>query len=603
MARTTRGTVLKTTFPAPTCVRYSGRTTWLTRDSTRSLSSYKVSSFGWTPQAKKQELFHPDSRYIILRADRHTSAEPEAVKKEEKAREPDLGSDELVDKLLFMERKAPVQSVEAVETHSKDASESSTQFTTAPPALSEVQPTFMTSILVGETLRATADDRLVPSTVLAPHHPLSALLSNPYLPLPVQRDPLNSTNTISFINDSGSKSAPLDIFPLAAVRPNPMVTPTSSLETFQTAMALPAKPSPSAVAARYPFSLLSGTPPPPAPPPPTAAASPTLDLSPQAERPAAKRRKVIHPAGERRRSSRLGSSPLKPDYTETEELNPGRSILSSPFVKVSNGTSPRLQTTPAQEPRLQPTRSSARLTPSTQAPTDERQTPVSALKSHLALAVSSPVGTDGLPTLKRRGRPPKNAPSATNPTLSLDQPIRKKLGRPRKASVQRRLEAEAKALELAQELERVEHERRRKEREREEADMERARAGTVEGYLMWRFDTEMDEDGEEEPIVYLYVCVSSLAASPGTSTDISTAEWPLYRYELSVSQEFQRAGLGRYLVSRIEDVGRAWGCRKVMLTVLKSSSFPPLLSFASSLKTSKTDEGAYLTLRWLGQAT
>lgn len=70
-----------------------------------------------------------------------------------------------------------------------------------------------------------------------------------------------------------------------------------------------------------------------------------------------------------------------------------------------------------------------------------------------------------------------------------------------------------------------------------------------------------------------------------------------------MSQEFQRAGLGRYLVSRIEDVGRAWGCRKVMLTVLKSSSFPPFLSFASSLKTSKTDEGAYLILRWLDQAT
>lgn len=507
MDRTSRGSVLKEPSRAPTCVRYSGRTTRLTRDSTRSLSSYKVSSFGWTPQAKKQELFHPDSRYIILRADRHTSAEPEAVKEEETAREPDLGSDEVVDELLVMERKVPVQSVEAVEPHSKDASEGSTPFTTAPPSLSKVQPAFAPSILVDETLRASADDKLVPSKVFPPHHPLNALLSNPYLPPPVQRDPLNITNITSFINDSDCKSAPSDILPLAAVQPNPMVTPTTSLETFQTAVTSPAKPCPLAVAARYPFSLLSSTPPPPAPPPPTpvASATPTLDLSPQAERPAAKRRKVIHPAGERRRSSRPGSSPLKPDHTETEDWKPGRSILSSPFVKVSIGTSSRLQTTPAQKPRLQPTRSSARLTPSTQAPPVERQTPVSALKSHLAVAVSSPVGTDGLPTPKRRGRPPKNAPSATTPTLSLDQPIRKKLGRPRKASVQRRLEAEAKALELAQELERVERERRRKEREREEAEMERARAGTVEGYLMWRFDTELDEDGEEEPIVYLYV--------------------------------------------------------------------------------------------------
>lgn len=130
------------------------------------------------------------------------------------------------------------------------------------------------------------------------------------------------------------------------------------------------------------------------------------------------------------------------------------------------------------------------------------------------------------------GSPAAAAPATPRPIASASTPLdaaaaeeeepynpyakRKKLGRPRKASVERRLayEAAAEAAELKQRAQRrAERQQLAEAAKREE---EERKSLSVEGYLMWRFDTEPNEHGIDEPIVYL--CVVSCCAPQANLT-------------------------------------------------------------------------------------
>lgn len=64
--------------------------------------------------------------------------------------------------------------------------------------------------------------------------------------------------------------------------------------------------------------------------------------------------------------------------------------------------------------------------------------------------------------------------------------------------------------------------------------------GELVAYTMFRFDTEEDAIGEEDPVVYCY--------------------------ELQVSSNARKLGLGAALMRDLESLGRDWKMRKVMLT-------------------------------------
>ena len=40
-------------------------------------------------------------------------------------------------------------------------------------------------------------------------------------------------------------------------------------------------------------------------------------------------------------------------------------------------------------------------------------------------------------------------------------------------------------------------------------------------------------------------------------------------YEIQVSNEYRRCGLGKVLMQRLADIGATWGMQKLMLTVFK----------------------------------
>jgi GNAT superfamily N-acetyltransferase len=43
----------------------------------------------------------------------------------------------------------------------------------------------------------------------------------------------------------------------------------------------------------------------------------------------------------------------------------------------------------------------------------------------------------------------------------------------------------------------------------------------------------------------------------------------MYSYEIQVSKDYRRHGLGRVLMQKLADIGTAWGMQKIMLTVFK----------------------------------
>ncbi|KAG8899521.1 hypothetical protein FRB99_006587 [Tulasnella sp. 403] len=69
---------------------------------------------------------------------------------------------------------------------------------------------------------------------------------------------------------------------------------------------------------------------------------------------------------------------------------------------------------------------------------------------------------------------------------------------------------------------------------------------TLAGYTMFRFDEEETmEDGVNEDVAYCY--------------------------ELQISPQFQRAGLGAILIHELEAVAKKWRMQKVMLTVFRTN--------------------------------
>ncbi|KIO20892.1 hypothetical protein M407DRAFT_132662 [Tulasnella calospora MUT 4182] len=70
---------------------------------------------------------------------------------------------------------------------------------------------------------------------------------------------------------------------------------------------------------------------------------------------------------------------------------------------------------------------------------------------------------------------------------------------------------------------------------------------TLVAYTMFRFDHEETmEDGIMDPVVYCY--------------------------EIQISQDTRRSGLGTVLMGDLEAIARKWKMKKVMLTVFRSQS-------------------------------
>jgi GNAT superfamily N-acetyltransferase len=89
---------------------------------------------------------------------------------------------------------------------------------------------------------------------------------------------------------------------------------------------------------------------------------------------------------------------------------------------------------------------------------------------------------------------------------------------------------------------------------------------------MWRFDTEENEEGKEEPIIYLLVSEPTLSPTYDPyfiPANARPAYLLLTRYELQVSSSHQKEGFGRLLVENVERIGSETGMRRVLLTVLK----------------------------------
>lgn len=78
-------------------------------------------------------------------------------------------------------------------------------------------------------------------------------------------------------------------------------------------------------------------------------------------------------------------------------------------------------------------------------------------------------------------------------------------------------------------------------------------------YTMFRFDRE---EGEE----VVYWCVN-------LNTDPEASVHPNFSsYELQVSKNAQKRGLGKKLTQQLADIGSKWGMQKVMLTALKRNT-------------------------------
>lgn len=541
-------------------------------------ASYKVSSFGWTPSAKKSELFHDDSRYILLR-----HATPAEVKQ---AQTKDESTQETKPAALVSDVGAAPSSAAAAGVVPAHSFASSTTAAAPADVVSAVpEPTPVVAHVASED----DDERKVADLLGQPTSSSPAeLVRAPVVPAPAPT------------------TTPLP----ATILPNPPThLPLVASSSFTSTAGMLSSPAGRISTMKYPFSLLSSTP----PPPPSVATVAAPAATPNPVKGKAKKVEV----GERRRSARIQSSPAAAPATTTTAGLPSPLAAGPPVLP--GATSAALRATPgsasrfrsiAPHPILQPL--PAPMTPTAAGPAapssaaksprssarrsvtvgvDYREhdgrtgraigeaVPVEAGPSRAALA--TPNSTPTAASAKTAFVPASASPAESSPAPYDPFAKRTKRGRPRKESVERRVAAEAeleaeaaRARTQRQEQRRLEREARAKEDEAREREQKELEGLAVEGYLMWRFDTEPNESGDMEPIVYLcapaHFVWRPAALAPRADHALSLLCGD--RYELSVSKEFQRAGLGRYLVSRLESLGRAWGCRKVILTVLKSAS-------------------------------
>lgn len=395
-------------------------------------ASYRVSSFGWTPKAKQSELFHPESRYILLR-------------------------------------------------HAKTGREGPTKATASAKGQSEVK---------GETWLEVGKLDLAPTPdadALAGQ--FSALPQKPVLLPPSPPPGVKDKEEMQVSDLLGLQSSSS---PQVSV---PTVCPASSDSPGQ---------SDTSDRVDVPNGLVASS-------SMQVASSPSTPISRRALAASAlqqkdKARASAHvDSSTRRRSARF--QPSTPDL-------PSPSTVSAPEVS-QQLTMAASSLTPAVK-----TKASARVATKIHTPpvrTSARRTVTVGVNYRETDARSGrPMGSsvNAAPLTPRVGASISAAPSiSTGAPAEDEEPYdpyakRKKLGRPRKASVERRLayEAAAEAAELEKRAQRrAERQRLAEARERE---AEERKGFAVEGYLMWRFDTEPNEHGVEEPIVYL--CVASL---------------------------------------------------------------------------------------------
>ena len=439
-------------------------------------ASYRVSSFGWTPKAKQSELFHPESRYILLRHAKPATPPPAAAMSTTLRPEADL------------KPSTTTKTEETEPTPTPAATATANCLSTSSPSEAKDEDEKVVSDLLGLPSSSSHSVRAAPLQLSSS----ATLLDGPVEATAVQLSHADPRDEAAADGPESSASTGVDSSSGLANIPSGLAT-SSSIQA-------PSSPSASAsVRMQTTFTPANGR----SQPKGKARASADVD------------------ATTRRRSARF--QPAQPSPVASGSAHPAGLFPSSG----APGGSGHFSATASASTPLAKAKTSARSTIKTQTPptrTSARRTATVGVDYRETDARSGRLMGSPAPAAPMDSRPvasestgPSSVPAA--PVAAVDEEPydpyakRKKLGRPRKASVERRLayEAAAEAAELEQRAQRrAERQRRAEVLEREEAER---KSYAVEGYLMWRFDTEPNEHGIDEPIVYL--CVLSFRISHG----------------------------------------------------------------------------------------